>query len=168
MQKTVSSSDEWRLWFACRVGRVDKKGRMSRTVSEEVRGISSSSYRVPGTYWAKFFMHVHFFFFNWELCMHLGSESQAGQPLRTMGTSVWLRENTALHYKLMPFPWSQTNRCRALGRNMQAAIHILNVWHAALQNALPKALTHKLITAFGYMFMHTEYINMNHLHESMQ
>lgn len=88
--------------------------------------------------WAKFFMHLHFI--HWELCTHLGSESQAAQPLRTMGTSVWLRGNTALHYKLMPFPWSQTNRCRAPGGNMQATIHVLNVWHAALQThtKLPK------------------------------
>lgn len=52
-QKTVSKlgpglCDDQRLWFACRVGRLEKKGRMLRTVPEEVRGISSSCYSVLG------------------------------------------------------------------------------------------------------------------------
>lgn len=67
---------------------------------------------------AKFFMHICALYslaalrslWFWNLLVngfkvHL---SQTAQPLRTMGTSVWLRGNTALLYKLMPFPWSQT------------------------------------------------------------
>lgn len=134
----------------CGVGRSEKKGRMLRTVGEEVRGISSWSYGVSGT---ELRTGLQVFLGRSQVASLLWCQNPLANfravlklCLSKAAQAARLREhlercrNTALCYSLMPFPWSQTATA-GTPRTIFAGKHTAHPRHEVRAHA--HTLTHR-------------------------